>query len=69
MCREIESACKGSGSECVCLERERERDRERERERERYGKCVQRDGRSVFQNRERGSVCSDRERVCGEKER
>ena len=24
MCREIESACKGSGRECVCLEREGE---------------------------------------------
>ena len=29
VCREIESACKGSGRECVCLERERERERER----------------------------------------
>ena len=37
MCREIESACKGSERECVCLEREGERD----------GKCVQREGRSV----------------------
>ena len=25
MCREIESACKGSGRECVCLETEGER--------------------------------------------
>ena len=45
--------CKGSGRERVCLEREREREREsvqreRERERERDGKCVQREGRSVF---------------------
>ena len=32
VCREIESACKGSGRECVCLEREGERERERERE-------------------------------------
>ena len=37
----------------VCLEREgecteREREREREREKERDGKCVQREGRSVF---------------------
>ena len=51
--REIESACKGSGRECVCLEREgecteTERERERERERQRDGKCVQREGRSVF---------------------
>ena len=38
VCREIESAGKGCGRECVCLERERERD----------GKCVQREGRSVF---------------------
>ena len=27
VCREIESACKGSGRERVCLERERERER------------------------------------------
>ena len=32
MCREIESACKGSGRECVCLDRERESvQRKRER--------------------------------------
>ena len=47
MCREIESACKGSGRECVCLEREGEC-KHRERERERDGKCVQIEGRSVF---------------------
>ena len=49
MCREIESACKGSGRECVCLEREREREctvRGRERERDRM--CVQREGSSMF---------------------
>ena len=49
----LESACKGSGRECVCVWREREsvqRDREREREREtqRDGKCVQREGRGMF---------------------
>ena len=45
------------GSVCVCVQIEREnvqRERERERERERDGKCVQREGRSVFWNR--GSV-------------
>ena len=47
MCREIESACKGSGRECVCLGRERVY-KERERERERDAKCVQREGRSMF---------------------
>ena len=31
MCREIESACKDSGRECVFRERERERDTKRER--------------------------------------
>ena len=54
----------------VCVFRERERVyRERERERERDGKYVQREGRSVLSNRGRGSVCSDKERVCGEIER
>ena len=28
VCREIESACKGSGGECVFRERKRDRDRE-----------------------------------------
>ena len=43
VCREIESACKGSGKECVCLERERESvQRERERERERWKVCAER---------------------------
>ena len=37
MCREIESACKGSGRECVCLEREGECT---EKERERGKECV-----------------------------
>ena len=37
MCGKIESACKGSGRECVCLESEGEC---RERERKRDGKCV-----------------------------
>ena len=54
MCREIESACNGSGRVCVFRERERERD----------GKCVQGEGRCFEIERERGSVCSDRERVC-----
>ena len=49
MCREIESAYKGSGRECVCLETEGEcTEREREREREKNGNCVQREGRSMF---------------------
>ena len=49
MCREIESACKDSGRECVCLEREEEcTERERQRQRQRDGKCVQREGRSMF---------------------
>ena len=47
MCREIESACKGSERERVCLEREREGESVH-RARERDGKCVQREGRSVF---------------------
>ena len=45
MCREIESACKGSGRECLCLEREgecTEREREREREMERWKVCAER---------------------------
>ena len=49
MCREIESACKGSGRECVCLERERvyrdresERERDRDRERARCKVCAER---------------------------
>ena len=49
MCREIESACKGSGRECVCLEREkectereRERERHRDRERARCKVCAER---------------------------
>ena len=46
VCREIESACKGNGRECVF--REREREREKEGERGKDGKCVQREGRSVF---------------------
>ena len=45
MCREIGSACKGSGRECVFRESERE---SVQSERERDGKCVQREGRSVF---------------------
>ena len=51
MCREIESACKGSEWECVFRERERERERVRvyrTRERERDGTCVQREGRRMF---------------------
>ena len=36
MFREIESACKGSGSVCV------QRERERERERERWKVCAER---------------------------
>ena len=43
VCREVESACKGSRRECLCLERERERGRvyrEREREREREGRSM-----------------------------
>ena len=50
MYREIESACKDSGKECVCLEREREREME----------SVCREWERVFSNRERGCVCSDR---------
>ena len=64
MCREIESACKGSGRECLCLEREREgecTERERERERWKNGKCVQREGRSVLWNR---GVCREIESAC-----
>ena len=37
MCREIESACKGNGKECVCLERERGR-----AYRERWKVCAER---------------------------
>ena len=40
---EIESACKGSGRECVYLERGRVySERERERERERWKVCAER---------------------------
>ena len=54
---------------CVCVFRERESvQREIEREIERDGKCVLREGRSVFEI-ERECVCSDREWVCGEIER
>ena len=49
MCREIESACKGSGRECVCLKRVY-------RERERHGKCVQREGVCFEIERERECV-------------
>ena len=47
MCGEIESACKGSGRECVYLEREGECTK-RERKRQRDGKGMQREGRSMF---------------------
>ena len=40
MCREIESACKGSGRECVFRERGRVH-REREREREKWKVCTE----------------------------
>ena len=49
----LESACKGSGRECVCVFGERGRvyrEIERERERERH--------------REMESVCREREEVC-----
>ena len=47
MCREIESACTGSGKECVFIERgrvyrEREREREREKEKEMESVCLER---------------------------
>ena len=54
VCKEIESVCKDSeGSVCkeiesVCLERGRLCREKRERERERDGKCLQREGNSVF---------------------
>ena len=47
----LESACKGSGRECVCVFGERGRvyrEIERERETQRDGKCVQREGRGMF---------------------
>ena len=51
MCREIESACKGSGREFVFLQREGERI---ERERERWKVCAER------------GVCFEIEEVCRE---
>ena len=58
MCREIQSACKGSGRECVCLVREgecTEKKRKREREREMELESV---------GREREGVCFEIERGC-----
>ena len=57
MCVEIESACKGSGRECVCLERER------------FGKMesVCRESEGVC--REIESACKGSGRVCVFRER
>ena len=58
MCIEIESACKGSGRECVFRERE---SIHREGERERESVCGEIERGSVRGERERG-----RDRVCAE---
>ena len=57
MCREMESACKDSGRECVCLERERER--------ERWKVCAE-NGKECFQI-EREGVCVAIDRGCVER--
>ena len=55
MCREIESACKGIGRECVFREREREREMESVC-REREGVCFEIETEGVCVAIERGCM-------------